>query len=137
MNKLGKYYQSKLKEIINYLIFGVLTTIVNLIVYFGLTKLTINYGIANTIAWIISVLFAYVTNKCFVFKATGLETKQLVKELTAFFSVRLFSYVMDMLVLYLCLSVLKWPPVLAKLISQVVVVILNYLFSKIFVFKED
>ncbi|TLG80925.1 GtrA family protein [Vagococcus zengguangii] len=137
MNNLKEKDHAKLKGIINYLIFGGLTTLVNLIVYFLLTNAGVNYGIANTMAWIVSVLFAYITNKYFVFKATGLGAKQLLKEITAFFSVRLFSYVLDMLVLYLCLSVLKWPPLIGKLISQVVVIILNYLFSKIFVFKED
>ena len=135
MNKLNE--QAKLKEIINYLIFGGLTTLVNLIVYFLLTNMGINYGVANTVAWVLSVLFAYITNKYFVFKVTGIGAKQLIKEMSTFFSARLFSFVMDMLVLYLCLSVLKWSPILSKLISQVLVVLLNYVLSKIFVFKED
>ena len=76
----------KYKEVINYLIFGVLTTLVNFVVYILLARfIHVNETISNAIAWIISVLFAYITNKIYVFNSKEKERKKIIKKITAFF----------------------------------------------------
>ena len=127
----------KYEEIINYLIFGVLTTLVSVITYFIFAKiLNINYLISNIIAFIISVLFAFITNKLYVFKSKDKSKNKVIKELISFISSRLFSFGVEMIIMYILVSIMKIDDMLVKLINQVVVVILNYVLSKLFVFKK-
>lgn len=137
MKKIMEIYK-KYEEKINYLIFGVLTTFVNLIVYALCTKLfSINYMISNIIAWILSVLFAYITNKKYVFKSKCDSNKKVVYEIFQFFKYRVLSFIIcDMLLLCLFVELLNMNDMIAKVIIQVVVIVLNYLFSKLFVFKK-
>ena len=137
MKKIIEIYK-KYEEKINYLIFGVLTTFVNLIVYALCTKLfSINYMISNIIAWILSVLFAYITNKKYVFKSKCDSNKRVVYEIFQFFKYRVLSFIIcDMLLLCLFVELLNMNDMIAKVIIQVVVIVLNYLFSKLFVFKK-
>ena len=137
MKKIIEIYK-KYEEKINYLIFGVLTTFVNLIVYALCTKLfSINYMISNIIAWILSVLFAYITNKKYVFKSKCDSNKKVVYEIFQFFKYRVLSFIIcDMLLLCLFVELLNMNDMIAKVIIQVVVIVLNYLFSKLFVFKK-
>lgn len=124
----------KYEEIINYLIFGVLTTLVSIVSYFAFSKIfNINYLISNVIAFIISVLFAFVTNKLYVFKS---KDKNVIKELIGFVSSRLFSFGIEMLIMYIFVSILKIDDMITKLINQVIVIILNYVLSKLYVFKK-
>ena len=91
--KVGDILKGNNKEIFNYLVFGVLTTLVNYVSYFGATRwLKINYIVANIIAWFISVVFAYVTNKFWVFEDKSLEIKKLVKEVFMFFAARVVCF---------------------------------------------
>ena len=121
------------KEIIMYLIFGVLTTLVNIIVFYITSDLFMVATIpSNIIAWILSVLFAYVTNRCFVFSSKG----DIKKELLSFFSVRLLSLVIDTIIVYIGIDVLMFDPLVVKIASNIVVVIANYIFSKFLVFKK-
>ena len=127
----------KYEEIINYLIFGVLTTLVSVITYFIFAKiLNINYLISNIIAFITSVLFAFITNKLYVFKSKDKSKNKVIKELISFISSRLFSFGVEMIIMYILVSIMKIDDMLVKLINQVVVVILNYVLSKLFVFKK-
>lgn len=137
MKKIMEIYK-KYEEKINYLIFGVLTTFVNLIVYALCTKLfSINYMISNIIAWILSVLFAYITNKKYVFKSKCDSNKKVIYEIFQFFKYRILSFIIcDMLLLCLFVELLNMNDMIAKVIIQVVVIVLNYLFSKLFVFKK-
>lgn len=137
MKKIIEIYK-KYEEKINYLIFGVLTTFVNLIVYALCTKLfSINYMISNIIAWILSVLFAYITNKKYVFKSKCDSNKKVIYEIFQFFKYRVLSFIIcDMLLLCLFVELLNMNDMIAKVIIQVVVIVLNYLFSKLFVFKK-
>lgn len=137
MKKIMEIYK-KYEEKINYLIFGVLTTFVNLIVYALCTKLfSINYMISNIIAWILSVLFAYITNKKYVFKSKCDSNKKVIYEIFQFFKYRVLSFIIcDMLLLCLFVELLNMNDMIAKVIIQVVVIVLNYLFSKLFVFKK-
>jgi putative flippase GtrA len=135
MKNLFKKYE----EIITYLIVGVLTTIVSLSIYFICVHTflsadnVIELQIANIISWICAVLFAYVTNRIFVFKS---KSKNYLKEITSFFSSRILTLLMDMAIMFIFVTVLHGSDTIGKLISQVVVTIANYIFSKLFVFKK-
>ena len=126
------------KEILNYLIFGVLTTVVNYVSYFAATKLFgINYLVANVIAWFISVVFAYVTNKFWVFENKSVEVKALVKEIFLFVSARVMSGGIETLFLFIFVSLLGFDDGVIKIIASVFVVVFNYFFSKLIIFKKE
>ena len=127
------------KEFIFYLIFGVLTTIVSLSVYYFcvLTFLNPNNAfqlqIANILSWILAVAFAYATNRKFVFES---KDPNKLKELIKFVTARLLTLFLDMLVMFILVTLLHFNDKISKLISQVIITISNYIFSKIFVFKK-
>ena len=133
-NKLFVLYK-KYKEIINYLIFGGLTTLISIITYALFAKVFhIDYLISNVLSWIIAVLFAYITNKMFVFES---KSKKNIKEITSFFFFRVVSLIMEMIILYVFVDMLHIDDLVTKIIAQVIVIISNYIFSKVFVFKKD
>ena len=136
IQKLKQLYQTK-KEIINYLIFGLLTTIVNYIVFFLLLLLfkQIPTVISNTIAWFISLLFAYFTNRRWVFQSQAKGLKAILIEFWWFLIARIFSLFIDNLFVYLGIDRWHQNEFLVKLVSQILIVILNYLFSK-WIFKS-
>ena len=119
------------KEIIFYLIFGVLTTLVSLIVYYFCTLVQLQ--IANIISWVLSVAFAYVTNRRFVFES---KNPNKLEEIIKFVSARLLTLLLDMFIMFVCVTILKFNDKISKLLSQVIIIISNYIFSKIFVFKK-
>ena len=128
----------KYREMILYLVFGGLTTLVNIFSYFVLTDVgEIQYLVSTAIAWVLSVLFAYFTNRVWVFQSTASGTKAILREIGSFFGCRLLSGAIDMGIMFLCVSVLGLPDKLIKILANVVVIILNYLFSKLFIFKKD
>jgi len=139
INKIKKYIK-KYAEVIKYLIFGFLTTVVSLGVYYGLTytvldpQSNIELQIANIISWICGVIFAYITNRKFVFNSNNKNKK---KEISSFVSARIVTLIMDMIIMYLGVTVLKLNDKIIKLISQIVVIVSNYIFSKLFVFKKE
>lgn len=128
---------NKYKEVILYLVFGVLTTIVNIGVFYIFDELlAVHYLLANLIAWVAAVLFAYETNRRFVFESK-LETLQgLWKEFSLFVGCRLFSGACDMIIMFVGIDMLLWNTMIVKIITNVVVVILNYIFSKLLIFKK-
>ena len=120
-----------------YGIFGVLTTIVNLVVYnLCYYKAGMNNTVSNVIAWILAVAFAYITNKLWVFESKSWKMSVLRREVTAFVSCRLATGIMDILIMYICVDILGWHAMLMKLSSNVLVIILNYIFSKLIIFKK-
>ena len=126
------------KETISYVIFGILTTIINLISYYFFSNIiTINYLISNTIAWIISVIFAYMTNKLYVFNSKSIRIDIIIKEFTKFINCRLASGIIEMILLFLLVDMLAVNDIISKLVIGVIVVILNFIFSKLFVFKKQ
>lgn len=128
----------KQKELILYLVFGVLTTLVNIVVYYVCTKLLgINYQISNVIGWILSVTFAYVTNKLYVFESKGKDKKEIIKEALSFYWFRLLSLGMDLLAMYLMVDWIQMDDMFAKVISNGFVIVANYVFSKLFIFKKS
>lgn len=138
MEKIKELY-NKYKEIINYLIFGVLTTIVSLIVYYVAVFTFLNpenavqLQIANIFSWVAGVAFAYVTNRKYVFESTE---KNKIKEVGKFVMARVVTLAMDMLIMWLGVTIIHFNDKIMKLISQVVIIVSNYIFSKIFVFKK-
>jgi putative flippase GtrA len=133
---MSKIYQ-KYKTVILYLAFGALTTLVNIIIYLSLTKLfEIQYLISNVFAWIVSVLFAYVTNRLFVFASTGKGLIFILGECSAFFACRLFSGLADTASMYVMIDLLHFNDLLIKIIANIFVIILNYVFSKRIIFKD-
>lgn len=130
---------SKYREIIMYLIFGVLTTVVSLVVYYLLVYTILNpdnafqLQTANVISWIASVTFAYFTNRSFVFESKN-ENK--LKEAGNFVLSRIATLVMDMAIMFVGVTLLRGNDKILKLVSQAVVIVSNYVFSKLFVFKK-
>ena len=128
---------AKYKQTILYLIFGVLSTIVNILTYAFCTRnLNIEFLISNWIAWIVAVLFAYITNKFFVFESKEINIKFLIKELSSFVSCRLLSGIIEMILMYIMIRLMSLNDFIVKIITNVVVVILNFIFSKLIIFKN-
>ncbi|WP_338450372.1 GtrA family protein [Niallia oryzisoli] len=129
---------NKQKEIINYLIFGVLTTAVNIISFWILDRYVgMDYRIAVTIAWVLSVLFAFITNKLYVFNSKKTDFSAVVKELTSFLFFRFLSYLLDLFTMILLVEILLADSLLAKIIANIFVVIFNYFASKLVIFKPS
>ena len=126
---------NKNKELIKYLIFGILTTLVNILCFYILDKLNIDIYINNTISWIVSVIFAFITNKLYVFESKSLDIKTIFKEGTSFLGARIFTYFVDMGNIYLLFDGLKINKLISKIVSNIIVIIINYIFSK-FIFKK-
>lgn len=121
------------REICSYIFFGILTTAVNVVVYALFYYLFDVENVASTvIAWLVAVIFAYFTNRKWVFKSRN----GVAKEGTGFFLLRGLSEVFDVLVMYAGVDVLKINAMAVKIIANIVVIILNYLFSKLYIFKK-
>jgi len=127
----------KYKEVILYLIFGVLATAVNIIAFWLCNDIiNIDYKVSNIIAWIFAVIFAFVTNKIIVFESTNKSKKETTREAISFFIARLISLVADMIIMIIMIDVLKINSIVAKVVANIVVVIINYIFSKFIIFKK-
>ncbi len=124
-------------DILIYLVFGVLTTVVNYAVYLPIYNfLGVSAALSNTIAWVVAVTFAYLTNKPFVFRSHDWSRETVVPELTKFVSCRVASGAMETAIIFVAVDLLGWNGNIWKLFTQVMVVILNYIFSKLIVFKK-
>lgn len=128
----NKSWFNKSYEVLAYLFFGGCSTLVNILSFWLLRLLKIELFTSNTIAWVITVLFAFITNRLFVFQSKG----KFSKELISFFGFRLLSLAFDMGLMYLLINVLNWNEILSKIIANVFVIIINYVFSKLFIFKK-
>lgn len=124
-------------EVLSYLIFGVLTTVVNYLVYLPVYNLLgLSAALSNAIAWVVAVAFAYLTNKPFVFKSHDWSAKTVIPELTKFVGCRVASGAAETLILLVTADILCWNGNLWKLVTSVLVVILNYIASKLVVFRK-
>lgn len=124
-------------DIVSYLFFGVLTTVVNYLVYLPLYNgLGMSATVSNAIAWVVAVAFAYLTNKPFVFKSFDWSMKTVIPELAKFVGCRIGSGAMETLILLLTVDILGWNGNIWKLLTSVLVVILNYIGSKLLVFRK-
>lgn len=124
-------------EIISYIFFGGLTTVVNWLVYFPLYNLLhVDSAVSNVIAWVVSVAFAFLTNKPFVFKSHDWSMKVTFPELGKFVSARVLSGLFETGCLFLFVTMLSWDGNIVKVVVSVAVVIINYVASKLVVFKK-
>lgn len=124
-------------DILTYLVFGVLTTVVNYAVYLPVYNFCgISAAVSNMIAWIVAVVFAFLTNKPFVFHSHDWSVKTVVPELIKFVSCRLASGVMETVILFLTVDLMDWNGNVWKLVTQVLVIIINYVGSKLLVFRN-
>ena len=123
----------KHEEIIRYLIAGILTTVVSIVSYYLFRIIHIHYLISTILSWILAVIFAYFVNKFFVFKIN----KKDILEFVNFIKYRLISLLMEFITMYVLVDILFINDRISKIIVQGIVLILNYLFSKIFVFKNN
>ena len=129
---LEKYW-----DVITYLVFGVLTTVVNYLVYLPVYNLLgISAAVSNAIAWVAAVAFAYLTNKPFVFKSHDWSMETVLPELSKFVGCRVASGAMETAIIFVTVDLLHWNGNLWKLVTSVLVVILNYFGSKLLVFKK-
>lgn len=129
----------KYRDILAYLFFGTLTTLVNYLVYFPLYNwMRLPATASNVIAWVFAVAFAYLTNKPFVFKSHDWSVKTVMPELTKFIGCRIGSGIFETAIIWLTVDKLLWNGNLMKIFISVIVVILNYIGSKWLVFvKKD
>ena len=128
---------NKYKEIILYLLFGGLATVVSIgSFYYFANIVNITELIANILSWIITVAFAYVTNKLFVFNSRTHSFKELFREIISFFSARLLTLVLEEIILYVGIEWLQINNMIVKLFAQILVVLGNYVLSKLFIFKK-
>ena len=124
-------------DVLVYLVFGVLTTVVNYLVYLPVYNiLGFPASVSNVIAWAAAVVFAYLTNKPFVFKSHDWSKKTVIPELTKFVGCRIASGAMETAVLFVSVDLLGWNGNIWKLLTSVLVVIFNYFASKLLVFKK-
>lgn len=137
-NKLVKFGLEKYKqyeEIINYLFMGGCTTIVSIGTYTIFTSLlSIHYQVSNVISWFFAVTFAFITNKLFVFKVKSND--KLFYEIYQFVKFRILSLIIDMICMYILVDLFSINDIISKILVQVIVVVLNYIFSKLFIFKK-
>ena len=124
-------------SILSYLFFGVVTTVVNLAVYYLCYHAWgISSDLSTVIAWVIAVLTAFLTNKPFVFGSHDWSMKVLLPEAGSFFGCRLGSGVLELVLMHVTVEMLGWPGMLMKLLVNVLVVIINYVASKLLVFRK-
>lgn len=128
----------KYKDIIAYLFFGMCTTLVNVIIYGICTRLfDLTVMPSTIIAWIFAVVFAYLTNRKWVFHSSATRTKEILKEVVAFFSCRLGTGVVDWVWMLVFVDVLHFNDVIMKFVANIIVIVLNYVTSKLVIFKKE
>ena len=131
-NLFHKYY-----DVLAYLVFGVLTTVVNYIIYLPCYNLAqLPAVVSNVIAWVGAVAFAYLTNKPFVFRSHDWSAETVIPELTKFVGCRVASGAAESVIIWITVDLLSWDGNLWKLVTSVLVVALNYIGSKLLVFRK-
>lgn len=125
------------KDLLPYIFFGICTTLVNISVYwlcahaFGFSLV-----LSTVIAWILSVLFAYITNRKCVFYSVSNKANEIVREIISFFSCRLLTGFIDLIFMFIFVDILKINDMLIKMITNILVIVLNYVASKFWIFKK-
>ena len=127
------------KELFFYAVFGVGATVINIVSYRVLANI---FGkkyflIANIIAWILAFIFAFITNKLFVFESKSWEAQIAMKEFVGFLSARLATGILDTVLMWFFVSVISLDDTLSKIIINILVIIINYDASKFFIFKKE
>ena len=125
----------KYKALILYGIFGVTTTIINVVSYALFLFVGINVQIAVVVSWLLAVIVAYLTNRVWVFNSGAVTKVELLREFISFMIARLATLVVEMVIIWFGVQLLNQDPIVWKIIDNIVVIILNYIISKLIVFK--
>ena len=125
----------KYKALILYGIFGVTTTIINVVSYALLLFIGINVQIAVVVSWLLAVIVAYLTNRVWVFNSGAVTKLKILREFISFMLARLATLVVEMVIIWFGVQLLNQDPIVWKIIDNIVVIILNYIISKLIVFK--
>lgn len=143
MIKFAMDMYKKYEEQLNYLIFGFLAFLVNMVAYWGAAKVLgadndkiVLVQIATLFAWVVAVLFAYWTNRTFVFKSTIKDKAGVWKEFFAFVGARVVTGIMEQVIMYLMVGMADVDDMISKFVCNVVVIVSNYIFSKLWIFKK-
>ncbi|MCQ2529508.1 MAG: GtrA family protein [Saccharofermentans sp.] len=130
----------KYKELINYAVFGVLTTVVNYIAFWFFSSVVVLSSTstvpANIVAWIVSCTFAFITNRLWVFDSQEKSKKGIIREAVSFYISRLATLGVETLIMFVFADVLGFNKYIVKLVANVIVIILNYILSKLVVFRK-
>ena len=127
----------KYEDVLSYLFFGAMTTAVSYLIYLPCYHmLALSGTVSNVLAWVVAVAFAYLTNKPFVFRSHDWSAKTVIPELTKFVGCRVGSGVLETAIIFLTVDTLSWNGNVMKLVTSVLVVILNYIGSKLLVFRK-
>ena len=133
---LKKIYKAN-KQMVLYLFFGVCTTVINIVCYGLLNEILSLNNITSTIlAWLVAVFFAFVTNKVYVFESQRTKTSERLSEMASFFCCRIITGVLDVVIMAITVDILKWNSLIWKLISNIIVTVVNYIASKFLIFKD-
>lgn len=130
-------WYNKYKEGLLYLFFGACSTFINIFTFFICRQFKLSIDVSNIIAWTVAVIFAFITNKLIVFGSKNMDKKVVIKETVGFFIARIISLGIDMGLIHLMIDVMKIHEIISKVVSNIVVIIVNYLFSKLFIFKKE
>ena len=132
-----KYFEEQIIEKVSYLFFGGLTTVINIAVYWGLTALMgFNYFFASIIAWIVSVAFAFITNKIYVFKSKKSDFKNIIREAVSFVTCRILTLGLDLGTMFLMVQIIRTNDIFAKIVANILVIVVNYFASKLIIFTK-
>lgn len=132
-----KIYKAN-KQPLLYLLFGVCTTAINTICYWVLQKFLCIANIPSTIiAWLAAVIFAFATNKVYVFESQRVKVSEQLRECASFFCCRILTGILDVVIMAIAVDCLKWNSLLWKLISNIIVTVINYVASKFLIFKKS
>lgn len=126
----------KYKALILYGIFGVTTTIINVVSYALMLLIGINVQVAVVVSWLLAVIVAYLTNRVWVFNSGASTNIELLREFISFMLARLATLIVEMLIIWFGVQLLDQDPIIWKIIDNIVVIILNYVISKLIVFKN-
>lgn len=127
----------KHEEGFNYLIFGFLAFVLNYILYFLFADaLSMHYMAATVLSWVLTVVFAYWTNRTFVFKSRNKDISAIVKEFISFIGARVATEVLEIVLMYVMVDLLAINDKISKLVCQTIVILANYVLSKIWIFKD-
>ena len=145
MNKIKEFllkYFNRYRGVVLYIFFGGITTLINIVSYYVFVKYifadmgSLANSLSNAVAWLFSVLFAFFTNKVWVFESKSWQKSVVLKEIISFFSFRFATGILDMGIMILGVDILKYNELIMKVLSNVLVLVSNYVGSKLFIFKK-
>ena len=126
-------YWEKYKDVILYLVFGVFTTVVNIVTYWVCVHLLgTNVMVGTILAWALAVFFAYVTNRTMVFHSSATGANEIMKEIVSFFACRLGNWA----IMLIFVTILHFNDMIVKILANFIVIVLNYVLSKFVIFKK-